>query len=177
MVESVLRPLAEAITGKRLRARKKLLVAPSTDRTVAGFGEMLWSLAQQATELRVKWTGGSRELTLLIGATAALHDLRPGRYLGFSGGSNSSTFRFSGGTSYEYLWGAAWNIFDEGDPAAETWVHDKALAVLQGKAGIIAAAIRRKATTSTSTPISEPTLTAPPTTSTTNAPTSTIPPR
>jgi len=77
----------------------------------------------------------------------------------------------------KYLWGAAWNIFDEGDPAAETWVHDKALAVLQGKAGIIAAAIRRKATTSTSTPISEPTLTAPPTTSTTNAPTSTIPPR
>ena len=46
----------------------------------------------------------------------------------------------------KYLWGAAWNFFDEGDPAAETWVHDKALAVLQGKAGIVAAAIRRKAT-------------------------------
>jgi len=47
----------------------------------------------------------------------------------------------------EYLWGAAWDFFNEGDPAAETWVHDKALAVLQGKAGIVAAAIRRKATT------------------------------
>ena len=47
----------------------------------------------------------------------------------------------------EYLWGAAWSFFDEGDPAAETWVHDKALAVLEGKAGIVAAAIRRKATT------------------------------
>jgi len=46
----------------------------------------------------------------------------------------------------EYLWDAAWNFFDEGDPAAEAWVHDKALAVLQGKAGIVAAAIRRKAT-------------------------------
>jgi len=46
----------------------------------------------------------------------------------------------------EYLWGAAWDFFNEGDPAAETWVHDKALAVLQGKAGIVAAAIRRKAT-------------------------------
>jgi hypothetical protein len=46
----------------------------------------------------------------------------------------------------EYLWGAAWSFFDEGDPAAETWVHDKALAVLEGKAGIVAAAIRRKAT-------------------------------
>ena len=46
----------------------------------------------------------------------------------------------------EYLWGAAWCFFDEGDPAAEQWVHDKALAILEGKAGIVAAAIRRKAT-------------------------------
>ena len=46
----------------------------------------------------------------------------------------------------EYLWGAAWCFFDEGDPAAEQWVHEKALAVLEGKAGIVAAAIRRKAT-------------------------------
>jgi hypothetical protein len=46
----------------------------------------------------------------------------------------------------EYLWGAAWCFFDEGDPAAETWVHEKALAVLEGKAGIVAASIRRKAT-------------------------------
>ena len=46
----------------------------------------------------------------------------------------------------EYLWGAAWCFFKEGDPAAESWVAEKALAVLEGKAGIVAAAIRRKAT-------------------------------
>lgn len=46
----------------------------------------------------------------------------------------------------EYVWGAAWCFFDEGDPAAEQWVHEKALAVLEGNAGIVAAAIRRKAT-------------------------------
>jgi hypothetical protein len=46
----------------------------------------------------------------------------------------------------EYLWGAAWCFFNEGDPDAEAWVHEKALAVLRGKAGIVAAAIRRKAT-------------------------------
>jgi hypothetical protein len=46
----------------------------------------------------------------------------------------------------EYLWGAAWCYFDEGDQAAERWVAEKALAVLEGKAGIVAAAIRRKAT-------------------------------
>ena len=48
--------------------------------------------------------------------------------------------------SYEYLWGACWSFFNEGDPAAERWVHEKALAVLEGKASIVAASIRRKAT-------------------------------
>jgi hypothetical protein len=46
----------------------------------------------------------------------------------------------------EYIWGAAWCFFDQGDPAAEQWVADKALAVLEGKAGIVAGAIARKAT-------------------------------
>jgi len=46
----------------------------------------------------------------------------------------------------EYLWSACWCFFQEGDPAAEPWVHDKARQVLDGRAGIVAAAIRRKAT-------------------------------
>jgi Uncharacterised protein family (UPF0236) len=46
----------------------------------------------------------------------------------------------------EYLWSAAWTFFDEGDPAAERWVAEKARAVLAGNAGIVAASIRRKAT-------------------------------
>jgi hypothetical protein len=46
----------------------------------------------------------------------------------------------------EYLWDAAWCFFAEGDPAAEAWVGVKALAVLEGKAGLVAAAIKRKAT-------------------------------
>lgn len=46
----------------------------------------------------------------------------------------------------EYLWSSAWSFFSEGDPAAETWVADKALAVLQGEASTVAASIRRKAT-------------------------------
>jgi hypothetical protein len=46
----------------------------------------------------------------------------------------------------EYLWTAAWSFFEEGDPAAEKWVREKALAVLEGQAGQTAAAIRRKAT-------------------------------
>jgi len=48
----------------------------------------------------------------------------------------------------EYLWGAAWSFYDEGDPAAETWVHDRAIAILQGHAKDVAAGIRRRATTS-----------------------------
>ena len=46
----------------------------------------------------------------------------------------------------EYLWRAAWSFYLEGDPDAETWVHDKALAILAGRASTVAAAIRRKAT-------------------------------
>ncbi len=46
----------------------------------------------------------------------------------------------------EYLWRAAWSFFDEGDPEAEVWVHQKARAILTGHATRVAAAIRRKAT-------------------------------
>jgi hypothetical protein len=46
----------------------------------------------------------------------------------------------------EYLWSAAWSFYTEGEPAAEKWVADKALAVLNGQASTVAAAIRRKAT-------------------------------
>ena len=46
----------------------------------------------------------------------------------------------------EYIWSAAWSFFPEGDPNAEQWVHEKALAILDGNAGNVAAAIRRKAT-------------------------------
>jgi hypothetical protein len=52
----------------------------------------------------------------------------------------------------EYLWRAAWSFHSEGDPDAETWVHDKAMAVLNGQASIVAAAIRRKATRRRLTP-------------------------
>ena len=46
----------------------------------------------------------------------------------------------------EYLWSSAWSFFSEGDPAAENWVADKALGVLEGNASTVAASIRRKAT-------------------------------
>ncbi len=46
----------------------------------------------------------------------------------------------------EYLWKAAWCFYREGDPRAEAWVREKALAVLEGRPGYVAAAIRRKAT-------------------------------
>jgi hypothetical protein len=46
----------------------------------------------------------------------------------------------------EYLWSSAWSFFTEGDPDAEAWVAEKALAVLNGQASTVAASIRRKAT-------------------------------
>src|SRR6266700_2030913 len=46
----------------------------------------------------------------------------------------------------EYIWKAAWCFHPEGDPNAEQWVRAQARQVLAGRAGIVAAAIRRKAT-------------------------------
>jgi Uncharacterised protein family (UPF0236) len=46
----------------------------------------------------------------------------------------------------EYLWKAAWTFFNEGAPAAEQWVQEKALSVLSGGASRVAAAIRSTAT-------------------------------
>ncbi len=47
----------------------------------------------------------------------------------------------------EYLWDAAWCFYPEGDPQAEDWVHDRALAILEGNAKVVAAGLRRRATT------------------------------
>lgn len=46
----------------------------------------------------------------------------------------------------EYLWGAVWCFFTEGDTTAESWVRNRALAVLEGNAREVAAGIRRRAT-------------------------------
>jgi hypothetical protein len=46
----------------------------------------------------------------------------------------------------EYLWKAAWQLFDEGSKAAEAWVTDHLLAILKGDAKRVAAGIRRSAT-------------------------------
>ena len=46
----------------------------------------------------------------------------------------------------EYVWSAAWCFFPHDDPAAEAWVRDRGLAILNGKAETTAAAIRGKAT-------------------------------
>jgi hypothetical protein len=46
-----------------------------------------------------------------------------------------------------YLWGAARCFHPDGGPEGRRWVREKALDVLYGKASLVAAAIRRKATT------------------------------
>ena len=46
----------------------------------------------------------------------------------------------------EYLWDAAWSFYTEGHTAAEKWVHNRAIAILEGRANQVAAGIRRRAT-------------------------------
>ena len=81
LVESVLRPLAEAVSGKRLRGSANG-ARPSTTQdseppqtNPQALSEALWALAQMATKARAHGTGDPEPQTLLIEATAALQDL------------------------------------------------------------------------------------------------------
>jgi hypothetical protein len=46
----------------------------------------------------------------------------------------------------EYLWDAAWCLYETGDAAAEAWVAERARRILHGHASLVAAGIRRSAT-------------------------------
>lgn len=46
----------------------------------------------------------------------------------------------------EYLWSAAWALFNEADPAAEVWVSRHLHAILSGHSSTVAAGLRRSAT-------------------------------
>ena len=46
----------------------------------------------------------------------------------------------------EYLWKATWCFHEKGSEAAEAWVAERALKILQGKAGLVAAGMKRSAT-------------------------------
>ena len=46
----------------------------------------------------------------------------------------------------EYLWGAAWALHREADPAAEVWVSKRLLEILHGRSSLVAAGLRRSAT-------------------------------
>jgi hypothetical protein len=46
----------------------------------------------------------------------------------------------------EYVWGAAWCLFEEGDPAAQKWVDEHLVEILKGKSSAVAAGMRRSAT-------------------------------
>jgi CDGSH-type Zn-finger protein/truncated hemoglobin YjbI len=81
LVESVLRPLAQAITGKRVRRQAQATPTvppqPSGQRNGAqpALDPHLWRLAQDATTALAGWQGDARQETLLIETTAALADL------------------------------------------------------------------------------------------------------
>jgi CDGSH-type Zn-finger protein len=74
MVECVLAPLAEAVTGKRLRSRAKMATV-GDDPGDASLDGQLWTLAQSATDALAHWLDDPERETLLTEATAALQDL------------------------------------------------------------------------------------------------------
>ncbi|MBV9604269.1 MAG: CDGSH iron-sulfur domain-containing protein [Solirubrobacterales bacterium] len=75
LIESVLRPLAEAISGRRLRTRAKLARPRGVDNGATALEAPVWMLAQDATTTLTGWDGAPGAETLLMEATAALQDL------------------------------------------------------------------------------------------------------
>jgi CDGSH-type Zn-finger protein/truncated hemoglobin YjbI len=80
LIDSVLRPLAQALTGSPLSASAQTerpsqtqIVKPKTE--PPELDEPLWALAQMATRARARWTGDRAEEALLMEAAAALQDL------------------------------------------------------------------------------------------------------
>lgn len=46
----------------------------------------------------------------------------------------------------EYLWKAAWCLFEKGDPRVEKWIAERSVKILQGKCSQVAKGIRQSAT-------------------------------
>jgi len=46
----------------------------------------------------------------------------------------------------EYVWGAAWALFEKGTTEAEAWVGERVLEILRGRGGQVAGGMRRSAT-------------------------------
>ncbi len=93
LVESVLRPLAEAICGRLLRTRAKLAHPGGVDTGATALDAQLWKLAQDATTTLAGWDGAPEAQTLLMEATAALQDLALGVVPANVRGARQATLR------------------------------------------------------------------------------------
>ncbi len=72
LIECVLRPLAQALSGRRMRARTRL---PSAGADAAGLEAGLRALAEDAAKLLAGWRGDPEQETLVMEASAALATL------------------------------------------------------------------------------------------------------
>ena len=126
-----------AAASTRPKAKNKWLQASVTDDTRAVIAEMFNEADRRDPERKLAWVAlvdGNNHQIDRIKAEARKRKVKIPIVVDFI-------------HVLEYLWSGCWCFFSEGDPAAERWVSDKARQVLDGRAGIVAAAIRRKATT------------------------------
>jgi len=126
-----------AAAGTRPKAKNKWLKASVTDDARAVIAEMFNEADRRDPEHKLTWVAlvdGNNHQIDRIKAEARKRKITIPIVVDFI-------------HVLEYLWSGCWCFFPEGDPAAERWVSDKARQVLDGRAGIVAAAIRRKATT------------------------------
>jgi CDGSH-type Zn-finger protein/truncated hemoglobin YjbI len=82
LLESVLRPLAGAVTGRAIKpdpgGKRPARETARLELNTSGLDDVLWQLAQDATKLRAGWQGAPAQVALLMEATAALQHLSVG---------------------------------------------------------------------------------------------------
>ncbi len=117
-------------------AEGKWLTASVTDDIPAVIGQVFDEAARRDLQRQRTWVAlvdGNRTQIEAIAAEAARRGVTVHIVIDFI-------------HALEYLWKAAWSFFYTGDPDAEDWVAAQAAKLLEGKAGDVAAGIRRRAT-------------------------------
>jgi hypothetical protein len=133
-----LRPVRDASTPRRPRARNKRVWASVEKSAEAVTGEVFEEARRRDPECRRRWlvlVDGDRHQIARVRAEAKRRGM-----------SKDLTLVVDFIHVLEYLWDAAWCFFAEGDKNAEEWVTERAFAILQGRSSEVAGGIRRSAT-------------------------------
>ena len=134
--DDILGELDQTVVKPRARPKRKRVFASVKKTSRAVIGEAFEEAAQRDPRHRHRW------IALVDGNSPQIADIQAAAVT--EGVEVTLVLDFIHVT--EYLWAAAWEFHEEGDPAVEEWVNKYLHMILDGRASTAAAAIRRSAT-------------------------------